>query len=153
VRNQSQIQMEIRTTYETLRKTTDNIIALVSKMSGLEKDEISISSAINNDLGIDGDDWVDLQKALEKQEGLSLDGLQFYDYFNDEGQIGDTTGFIIGLFQFIWYVVSLKWLKMKFEDYHKPLGPPKDVLTIADLITSKYEGRFVKRSERKYVFT
>jgi len=143
--------MEIRTTYVDLRKTADDIIALVSKMSGLEKDEINIRSAINNDLGIDGDDWVDLQQALEKQQGLSLEGLQFYDYFMDEAQIADPSGFVIGLFQFIWYMVTFKWLKIKFADYYKPLGPQKGVLTIADLITSKYEGRFIKRSERKFV--
>jgi hypothetical protein len=144
--------MEISTTYVSLRQTADRIIDLVSRMSGVDKEEISISSAINNDLGVDGDDWTDIQTALQEKEGLSLDGLQFYDYFMDEGQIADPTRFVFGLIQFIWYLVSFKWLKMKFDDFYKPLGPPKDVLTIGDLITSKYEGRFIKRKERKFVF-
>jgi acyl carrier protein len=145
--------MEIRTSYESLRQTADRIIDLVSKMSGVDKEEISISSAINDDLGIDGDDWTDLQMVLQEKEGLSLEGLQFYDYFMDEGQISDPSGFVIGLIQFIWYVLSFTWLKMSFGDFYKPLGPPKATLTVGDLITSKYEGRFIKRTERKFVLS
>lgn len=122
-------------------------------MSGLGREEISIRSAINGDLGVDGDDWTELQIALREKEGVCLDGLQFYDYFMDEGQIADPTRFVFGLIQFVWYVASLRWLKKKFDDFYKPLGPRKDVLTIGDLITSKYEGRFVKRTEGKFVFT
>jgi hypothetical protein len=145
--------MEIRTSYTNLRQTADRIIELVSKMSGVDKGEISISSAINDDLGVDGDDWTDLQMALQEKERMSFEGLQFYDYFMDEGQIADPSGFVIGLIQFIWYVLSFKWLKMKFDDFYTPLGPPKHKLTIADLITSKYEGRFIKRMERKFVLS
>lgn len=145
--------MEIRTSYASLRQTADSIIDLVSKMSGVDKEEINISSAVNDDLGIDGDDWTDLQIALQEKEGISLEGLQFYDYFMDEGQISDPSGFVIGLFQLIWYVLSFKWLKMKFGDFYMTFGPPKEKLTIADLITSKYEGRFIKRRDRKFVFS
>lgn len=70
--------MEIRTSYATLRVTADRIIDLTSKMCGIDRKEISIYSAINNDLGVDGDDWVDLQRALKEQEGIPLDGLHFY---------------------------------------------------------------------------
>jgi hypothetical protein len=143
--------MEIRTSYSSLRHTADRIIDLVVKMSGVDKEEVSISSAINDDLGVDGDDWTDLQKALQEKEGLSLEGLQFYDYFCDEGQISDPSGFIRGLILLVWYLVTFKWLKIHFDDFYKPLGPPKHQLTIGDLITSKYEGTFVKRSERKFV--
>lgn len=143
--------MEIRTTYTNLRQTADRIIDLVSKMSGVGKEEICISSAINNDLGVDGDDWTDLQKALQEKEGISLEGLHFYEYFMDEGQIADPSGFVMGVIQLIWYLLSFKWLKMKFANCYKPLWAPKDNLTIADLITSKYEGRFIKRTERKFV--
>src|SRR5690348_11086207 len=122
--------MEIRTSYTNLRQTADRIIDLVSKMSGVNKKEISISSAINDDLGVDGDDWTDLQMALQEKEGISLEGLQFYDYFMDEGQITDPSGFIIGVIQFIWYMVSCKWLKMSFSEFYTPLSPPKNKLTI-----------------------
>jgi hypothetical protein len=120
-------------------------------MSGVDKHEISISSSINNDLGIDGDDWTDLQEALQKKEGVSLEGLKFYDYFWDEGQIAGSGDIIISTIMLIWYVISFKWLKMKFSNYYERSEQPTDVLTIADIITSKYEGRFVKRSERKFV--
>jgi acyl carrier protein len=143
--------MKIQTTYTSLRHTADSIINIVVKMSGVDKEEVSISSAVNDDLGIDGDDWTDLQMALQEKEGLSLEGLKFYDYFMDEGQISDPSGFVIGLIQFVWYLLTFKWLKMHFSDFYKPLGPPKEKLTIGDLITSKYEGRFVKRSERKFI--
>jgi hypothetical protein len=143
--------MEIRTSFASLRLTTNRIIELVSKMSGIDADTISISSAINNDLGIDGDDWIDLQLALQEKEGLTLDGLHFYDYFMDEGQIADSAGFIIGLIQFVWYIVSFMWLKKKFSQFYKPSGPQKDILTIGDLITSKFEGKFVKRTNRNFI--
>lgn len=143
--------METKTSYTSLRQTTYRIIDLVSRKSGVEKEEISIRSAINDDLGVDGDDWTELQIALREKEGVCLDELQFYDYFMDEGQIADPIGFVFGIIQFVWYVASFKWLKMKFDEFYKPLGPPKDVLTIGDLITSKYEGRFVKRTERRFV--
>jgi acyl carrier protein len=143
--------MKIQTTYTSLRHTADSIINIVVKMSGVDKEEVSISSAVNDDLGIDGEDWTDLQMVLQEKEGLSLEGLKFYDYFMDEGQISDPIGFVIGLFQFVLYLVTFKWLKMHFSDFYKPLCPPKEKLTIGDLITSKYEGRFVKRSERKFV--
>ena len=79
--------------------------------------------------------------------------MQFYDYFMDEGQIADPSGFTIGLIQFVWFLLSFKWLKMTFDDFYTPLGPRKDKLTIADLITSKYEGKFIKRIERKFVLS
>ena len=145
--------MEIKTNYSTLRSTTDSIINLVSKMSGTEKEEISIRSSINNDLGIDGDDWVDLQEALKEKEGLSLEGLQFYDSFIDEGQIADLNGFIIATFHFICYLLTFRWVKGKFAHFYQQKSTPKDILTIGDLITSKFEGRFVKRSERKFIFS
>jgi acyl carrier protein len=143
--------MEIRTSYTSLRQTAERVIDLVSKMSGVDKEEISISSAINDDLGVDGDDWTDLQMALREKEGISLEGLQFYDYFMDEGQIADPSGVIIGFVQFVWYTISFRWLKMSFGKFYTPLGSPKVKLTIADLITSKYEGKFVKHNERKFI--
>ena len=85
------------------------------------------------------------------KEGVSLEGLKFYDYFWDEGQIVGSGDFVISTIIFLWYMLSFKWLKMKFSDYYEAPGQPANVLTIGDLITSKYEGRFVKRSERKFV--
>ncbi|KAA5545635.1 hypothetical protein [Adhaeribacter rhizoryzae] len=142
---------EIKTSFSTLRQTSDRIIKVVSEMSGVEKHEISISSSINIDLGIDGDDWTDLQETLENKEGISLEGLRFYDYFWDEGQIAGSSNFIIPTIMFIWYLISFKWLNNKFVNYYERPGQSTDVLTIGDIITSKYEGRFVKRSERKFV--
>jgi acyl carrier protein len=143
--------MEIRTSFTTLRQTADRIIQVVSDMRGIDKKEISINSSINNDLGIDGDDWMDLQEALQNKEGVSLEGLKFYDYFWDEGQIAGSGDFIISTIMFFRYIISFKWLKMRFSEYYAPPGQSTDVLTIGDLITSKYEGRFVKRSERTFV--
>lgn len=40
---------------------------------------------------------------------------------------------------------------MKFEDFYEPIGQPTKALTVGNLITSKFEGRFVKRSEIKFV--
>jgi hypothetical protein len=145
--------MEIKTSYSILRETTDRIIDLTCKMSGLDRNEISINSAINNDLGIDGDDWIDLQAALQEKEGILLEGLEFYNYFQDEAQIADAglIHFFNVFFQLIWWMISFKWLKMKFADFYEPIRVSKDILTIGDLITSKFESRFVKRSERKFV--
>ena len=62
--------MEIRTSFTTLRQTANRIVQVVSDICGIDKKEISISSSINNDLGIDGDDWTDLQKALQRKASL-----------------------------------------------------------------------------------
>jgi acyl carrier protein len=142
--------MTIVASFKEIRQTTDRIINIVSVKSGTEKVEIGINTAINDDLGVDGDDWVELAIELQEKEGLNLEGLKFYDYFQDEGQIADPTGALRFIVRCILYLVTFSWLKAKFSDVFKPLGPPKEILTIGDLITSKFEGKFVKRNDRRF---
>ena len=147
---------EINSSFTSLRQTVDRIITIVSEVTSYEREKIDLKTSINNDIGVDGDDWDDLLIALKERGGLNLEGLNFYDYFQDEGQIADPSGYIHGFVSLVRYITSLSWLKISFTDYVNIRGTsevvdPSKNLTIGDLVTSKFEGRFVKRSERKFV--
>jgi hypothetical protein len=136
-----------------LRDISKRIINLVSEATGTQG-KISIKTAINNDLGIQGDDWDTILLALYEKEGLRLHGFNFYDYFFDEGQISmGIFGDIISLpIKLTYFLFSFKWLYTK--NWNTYFGfttyKPKPNLTIGDLITSRIEGRFVPRVDRHF---
>lgn len=79
-----------------------------------------------------------------------MEGFNFYDYFYDEGQLVEKTFKALILFplSLIMYVFLLKWTSTKFKNYSFIKNTGKPDLTIGDLITSKIEGKFVKREDR-----
>ena len=121
---------EIHITFGELRRISRRIVSLVARVTGYE--HACISTAINQDIGVDGDDWDDVLLALLREENLSLDGMNFYDYFLDEGQI-------------VWGVLPERIYKIRYPG--RPYPPGQQVLTVADLITSKITGRFMKRTD------
>lgn len=141
---------QIDISFAELRQITYQIINLVSETTGYEKSEISIGTAINNDLGIDGDDWDDVLVALFKKENLRLEGLNFYDYFNDEAQIANSFGLdlLSLLIKILSYLLPFIGGRVNWDRALRLKAKPD--LTIGDLITSKVEGHFVKRTERKF---
>jgi hypothetical protein len=140
--------------FSELRQTTNRIIDLISEVTHYDKNEISLKTSINNTIGVDGDDWDEVISALHKKENLVLEGFNFYDYFQDEGQIAWGPLNIIFLpIYFIMYVTTFKWRQESFRNYFSFNDGPKPDLTIADLVTSKLEGKFVKRIDRKFRIT
>jgi len=138
-------------TFSELRGTTNRIILIVSEVTGYEKEKIGLRTSINDTIGVDGDDWDDILIALQKREGLTLEGLYFYDYFQDESQIAFGAFDIFTLpIRFLFYLISFAWVREKFKTNFDLGTHLKSDLTIGDLVTSKIEGRFVKREERTF---
>jgi hypothetical protein len=103
---------ELKITFSELRQTTNRIIELVSRVTGYEKEKIDLRTSINNTIGVDGDDWDDILIALHKQEDLTLEGLNFYDYFQDEGQIAFGSLNVLTLpIRFFFFLISFAWLR------------------------------------------
>jgi hypothetical protein len=65
----------------------DKVKAVASDISGVDKDKLSMSTSINNDLKIDGDDIEDLIRLLDKEFHLNYEGFDFSRYFNSENEI------------------------------------------------------------------
>ncbi len=95
----------------------NEVIDLISTESGHPKSEISDSSTLLGDLGIDGDDaWEVFEKCNEKF-GLDLTNFEFRRYFRNEPCYKG----IIYLFR-----------KLKFKDEH--IAAKKQPITVAELI-------------------
>ncbi|MDB5013102.1 MAG: hypothetical protein JWQ25_1304 [Daejeonella sp.] len=145
------METELKVSFAELRQITERIIDLVSEVTNYDKSKITLRTSINNTIGVDGDDWDDILLALQQKENLLLDGLNFYEYFQDEGQIA------FGVFnlaflpiQFLIYILTLRWRFESFKSHFASRNTPKTDLTIADLVTSKLEGKFVKRESRTF---
>ena len=120
---------EINVTYSEIKEVTNVIRSLVSEVAGIELKKVYSKSSINNDIGIDGDDWDDiLIPFIEKYN--DIDGFLFHDYFHDEAQIGNAFALALLLFSV---------LKEK---------PP---IFLGDLIATALVGRFVKRSDYRFI--
>jgi hypothetical protein len=143
--------MEVQVSYKELRHTTDQVKDFLVSFWGLDKDDISIDSSINKDFGIDGDDWSLLEIELKEKLSINLEGLQFDTYFQQETAVADPIHLINWLIQMIFYIVLFQWVSVKWGDFYVTSRPQKAKLTVGDIITSKFEGRFVRRSERLFV--
>jgi hypothetical protein len=144
--------MELELTYKELRQTTNRIIQLISDVSGFDKRKINLNTAVNNTIGIQGDDWDDVLTALYNQEQLTLEGLEFYDYFYDESQLSSPfpLNIIMLPLRLISYLIFLGWRHASIKEFFFYGTKTKPDLTIADLVTSKLHGRFIKRQDCKF---
>jgi len=127
---------------------------MVSYQSGVSKSNISLNTAINNELGIHGEDWVEILERLKKDHDCELHGLVFYDYFMDESQISVRLTFrilylpirVLGLV--VLYLFNrnkgiIFWKRDPFKKYPD--------LTVGDLITSIVMKRWMPRNQLKIV--
>ena len=142
--------MEVKVSYKELRHTTIQVKDLLASFWGLDKNEISINSSINKDFGIDGDDWSLLEIELKEKIGVNLEGLQFNIYFQQETEVADPIHLINWLIQMTFYIVLFQWVSGKWGDFYVTSRPQKAKLTVGDIIASKFEGRFIRRSERRF---
>jgi acyl carrier protein len=56
---------------------------IVAEHSGIDEGQIKLRSALNNDLGIDGQDSWELLEACEKQYGIKGDNFNLTDFFSN----------------------------------------------------------------------
>lgn len=162
------VMQEIHISYSELKSLAMRMIAHVGESTGVNVRDISVRHTINEDLGVDGDDADELLAELQQREDFQLEGFNFYDYFCDEAEIAGTAnlwpvGYILSL-PFVMLVYLLKtpvraWSLQDLMNNTWPARPERNrsrhfplPLSIGDLITSKLEGRFVPRNERRYVF-
>ncbi len=77
---------KIKISYKDLRKLSEDLISSISEQILVKKEKITLRSSINNELGIDGDDWFDLQERLKAEFGYDFSDFDFRYYFNEEGE-------------------------------------------------------------------
>ena len=144
---------EINVTYSEIKEVTNVIRSLVSEVAVIELKKVYSKSSINNDIGIDGDDWDDiLIPFIEKYN--DIDGFLFHDYFHDEAQIGNAFALALLLFpikillSLLILPVSKYWAKVIIKFSVLKEKPP---IFLGDLIATALVGRFVKRSDYRFI--
>lgn len=142
--------MEQRISYRELRATTEAIVQTVCTQAGADPRAVSANTAINTELGVDGDDWRDLEVRLQQQQGIQLAGLDASRYFFDESEVADPGRGVARLLFFLFYLLFFQWLKQKFSDFYD-IEPKKEPLTVGDIVASKFAGRFVRRRDLRFV--
>ena len=145
---------EIKIKYTDLRQTVERITHLVSETTLYDRRKITLRTSINHDIGIQGDDWDDILIQLRDKENLTLEGLNFYDYFYDEGQLSSMAplGLLLLPVRLVTYVLTFAWRQVGIKEYlFWDFGADKPHLTIGDLVTSRIEGRFVRRQDRTFI--
>jgi acyl carrier protein len=72
------------------------LIDLICRISGVRSDEVTSEARIYNDLGIYGDDAIELLVAYGKEFNVDISNFMAADYFEGEGL--DAIGLVVGLF-------------------------------------------------------
>jgi len=116
----------------------------------------SLDTKIENDLGITGDDALDLlQKFIAKFE-LDHKDFNFSKHFLSESEIGDPTVLLLALMSLsVWLplktieLISLNKIKLDKPNWHT--GPERADLTFKDMITWYIEKDFTPSGDVKYV--
>ena len=145
---------EVKIKYKDIRQTIERITDLVSETTLYERSKITLRTSNNHDIGVQGDDWDDILIQLRDKENLTLEGLNFYDYFYDEGQLSSMVplGLLLLPVRLVTYVLTFAWRQVGIKEYlFWDFGNDKPPLTIGDLVTSRIEGRFVRRQDRTFI--
>lgn len=142
---------EITISFSELRNISNRIIDLISDVTSTDRRKLTLKTAINNDLGVDGDDWDDVLYALKEKENIVFDGFNVQEYFHYEGEIPllPILLFFIPI-RYIFYTLKNGWKNSSWREFSEKHFISKKDLTIGDLITSKIEGRFVERKNRSF---
>lgn len=61
------------------------VLKLVAECAGVDVEQISLDTAINLDLGVDGDDAAELLEAFSSRFAVDLATFRFDRYFGSEG--------------------------------------------------------------------
>ena len=165
----------IQIPYATLRRHTLQVQEFVQKNYWWEADT-TLKTALENDLGITGDDAVELLVQVEKEFRVDWQGLNFTHYFTPEGANGYTVAVLLGLpilaMQLTFFAGQLllallvwpfsteqaKWLvafslhkEISSRFWPQPVRLPEETFNVGDLVASVAAGRFVKREQVRFV--
>src|SRR5260370_6923084 len=142
----SESMQEIKIKYRDLRQTIERIKDLVSETTLYDKKKMTLKTSINHDIGVQGDDWDDILLDLRNKENLTLDGLNFYDYFYDEGQLSSMAplNLILLPIRLVSYIITFAWRHVGIKKYFfHAWRDNKHPLPIGHLVTSRIRGRFL----------
>jgi acyl carrier protein len=98
----------------------DKVIKFVSNQTGIKENKLMLDSSIFHDLGVDGEDALELLNAFSKEFNVDISTFPLLDYFGNEGTLS-----LIGL------IKRLSSMDMREQ---------KKKLTIDDLIDSAKQG-------------
>lgn len=68
-------------------ESTRKVIAFIAKKAGVNKSKISLESRLGSDLGLDGDDALELLEGFGEEFNVSIENIDFEKYFNEEYDI------------------------------------------------------------------
>ena len=102
----------------------DQIVALVSRTSGVPADRIRPETRLAEDLGVDGDDADELLDAYARRFGVDLAAFEFSRYFGEEPNL----------------MAFAHWVRDLWRGDARPTRP----LTIAMLAAAAERGRWVE---------
>ncbi len=101
----------------------EKIIDFISDFCRISKDKLSASKSLLYDLGIDGDDAMDLLDAYSDKFCVDMSNFKFDEYFGSEG-----FDFFKSLYELLFYRKKLRLKK----------------LTVGDLVEAAKRGRLDK---------
>jgi acyl carrier protein len=98
-----------------------DIIAFIANETGTERSSVRLSSRLAQDIGLDGDDAVELFEEFGEKFHVDLTALgdHWHDHFHSEGLFGSSPGFMvvtITVQDLADAATSGKWVKR----YHEP---------------------------------
>jgi acyl carrier protein len=74
--------VQVSTEVDEIKK---RVIDFLSDETAIRASKISLNSRLFHDLGIDGEDAMDLIAAFSKSFGVDVSNFQYSEYFGDEG--------------------------------------------------------------------
>lgn len=126
---------------------------MISEVTGEPKEKISLRTSINNDLSVQGDDIDLILERLHKDFDCELNGLHFYNYFMDEGEISGMAPIVLILLpiRILGFLTTLPFNK-KLAKRILNINPYErhPDLTVADLVTSVIEKKWAPRQTRNF---
>ena len=66
---------------------TSKVLAFIAKKTGVKESKITMESRLGSDLGLDGDDALELLEGFGKEFNVSVKSIDFEKYFNAEYDI------------------------------------------------------------------
>ncbi|QNF31853.1 DUF1493 family protein [Adhaeribacter swui] len=160
--------VEIR--YSYLREVSESVVNFI-KTEYWWEDDTNFKSSIENDLGITGDDAVELLEKFAQKFKVDLDGFDFSKYFSPEGVYVNPLlipiiALLITLFLVKTFIAGIVYPfdseqgkkifnfinSDQINKFFNKIWPSKlEKLTVEDLITTAIKGKFIKRETVKFV--
>ncbi len=121
----------IEITYTDLRRLSDKVVHIISEVTLIQPEKITLKSSINNQLGIDGDDWFLIQERIQKDLNFDFKDFNYHNFFFEEGS--NVLKFPIRIFSVISRVFNYAITLPFNEKAAKSMWKNKNVLNKPDL--------------------